>query len=102
MTAEPFLWGVATSAYQSEGGYNGPGEPVTNWAAAEAKGDVAVAGATADFWHRYEEDFARCQALGLGAFRLGLEWSRIQPVVNDGSDPKHRNHESHDSPPFDY
>ena len=30
-----FLWGVATSAYQSEGGYNGPGQPQTNWAQAE-------------------------------------------------------------------
>ncbi|HEV7405441.1 MAG TPA: family 1 glycosylhydrolase [Chthoniobacteraceae bacterium] len=110
-----FLWGVATSAYQSEGGYNGPGEPQTNWAGAEAKGDVAVAGATADFWHRYEEDFARCEALGLSAFRLGLEWSRIQPAVGHGSDQAGRagqtgqpgqtgqTHESHDSPPpFDY
>jgi beta-glucosidase/6-phospho-beta-glucosidase/beta-galactosidase len=100
---EPFLWGVATSAYQSEGGYNGPGEPVTNWARAEAKGDAAVAGATADFWHRYEEDFARCEALGLGAFRLGLEWSRIQPVIGDLTDAKHGEHDSHASPPlFDY
>ena len=35
-----FLWGVATSAYQSEGGYNGAGEPQTNWAEAERCGDV--------------------------------------------------------------
>jgi len=31
-SGEPFLWGVATSPYQSEGGYNGPGQPQTNWA----------------------------------------------------------------------
>jgi beta-glucosidase len=74
-----FLWGVATSAYQSEGGYNGPGEPQTNWAAAEAAGDVAPTGRAADFWTRYPEDFATCRNLGLNAFRLGLEWSRIQP-----------------------
>ena len=73
---EEFLWGVATSAYQAEGGYNGPGQPQTNWAAAEARGDVASTGRAADFWNRYEEDFARCRALGLNAFRLGLEWSR--------------------------
>jgi len=36
----PFLWGVATSPYQSEGGYNGPGQPQTNWASAEARNDV--------------------------------------------------------------
>lgn len=75
-----FLWGVATSAYQAEGGYNGPGQPQTNWAAAEARGDVAPTGDAADFWHRYEEDFSRCHELGLNAFRMGIEWSRVQPV----------------------
>jgi beta-glucosidase len=90
---DEFLWGVATSAYQAEGGYNGPGQPQTNWAAAEQRRDVAVVGAAADFWNRYEEDFARCRELGLNAFRLGLEWSRIQPTQEDtpGSPP-----------PFDY
>lgn len=81
---DEFLWGVATSAYQAEGGYNGPGQPLTNWAAAEARREVAVVGAAADFWNRYEEDFARCRELGLKAFRLGLEWSRIQPTRTAG------------------
>ncbi len=31
-SADTFFWGVATSAYQAEGGYNGVGEPRTNWA----------------------------------------------------------------------
>lgn len=85
MSAAPeFLWGVATSAYQAEGGYNGAGEPRTNWAEAEERGDVAVVGAAADFWTQYEEDFARCRGLGLNAFRLGLEWSRIQPAREPG------------------
>lgn len=93
MPSQPFLWGVATSAYQSEGGYNGPGEPQTNWGRAEAKRDVATTGRTADFWHLYEEDFARCRGMGLTAFRLGLEWSRIQPTparsetATQGGDP---------------
>ena len=38
-------------------------------------------GAAADFWNRYEEDFRNCQAMGLNAFRLGLEWARIQPTT---------------------
>jgi beta-glucosidase/6-phospho-beta-glucosidase/beta-galactosidase len=76
---DEFLWGVATSAYQAEGGYNGPGEPQTNWAWAEVAGDVAPLGRSADFWSRYSEDFARCRELGLNAFRLGIEWSRVQP-----------------------
>src|SRR5438093_13645850 len=78
-----FLWGVATSAYQSEGGYNGPEQPQTNWASSERRGDVVVSGLGADFWNRYPEDFARCRRLGLNAFRLGIEWSRIQPTYID-------------------
>jgi beta-glucosidase len=88
-----FLWGVATSAYQSEGGYNGPGEPQTNWAAAERRGDVARSGIGADFWNRYPEDFARCRELGLNSFRLGIEWSRVQPTHLDRMGPP---------PAFDY
>ena len=74
-----FLWGVATSAYQHEGGFNGEGEPQNNWAWAEHKHRVDPAGKAADFWHLAEEDFARCRALGLNAFRLSLAWERIQP-----------------------
>ena len=53
----PFLWGVSTSPYQTEGGYNGPGQPQTNWAMAEQRKDVARSGKTADFWNLYREDF---------------------------------------------
>ena len=80
MNRDGFFWGVATSAYQAEGGYNGAGQPQTNWAAAEARGDVEPSGGAADFWNQYAADFARCRDLGLNAFRLGLEWSRVQPV----------------------
>ncbi|MBV9658821.1 MAG: glycoside hydrolase family 1 protein [Verrucomicrobia bacterium] len=80
-----FLWGVATSAFQSEGGYDGPGEPQTNWAETQRHGDVATVGAAADFWHRWREDLARCRALGLNAFRLGIEWSRVQPATDSAA-----------------
>jgi beta-glucosidase/6-phospho-beta-glucosidase/beta-galactosidase len=89
---DDFLWGVATSAYQAEGGFNGPSQPRTNWAAAEERGDVALVGPAADFWNQYEADFARCRELGLNAFRLGLEWSRIQPGNGEPVTP----------PPFDF
>ncbi len=87
-----FLWGVSTSAYQSEGGYNGPGQPRTNWARSEEKGRVARSGKAAEFWTRYREDFQRVRGLGLNAFRFGIEWSRIQPAYKDGKAPP---------PPFD-
>jgi len=79
-----FLWGVAISAYQAEGGYNRPGEPQTNWALAEASNQVEPLGRSADFWRHYREDFAACRRLGLSAFRLGIEWSRVQPVTDPG------------------
>ncbi|MBW4699780.1 MAG: family 1 glycosylhydrolase [Aphanocapsa lilacina HA4352-LM1] len=74
-----FLWGVASSGYQSEGGFNGPGQPHNNWARGEAKGTVMRTGAAAQFWTRYEADFWLCRGMGLNSFRLGLEWARIQP-----------------------
>ncbi len=77
--APPFLVGVATSGYQCEGGYNGPGQPQNNWAAHELAGKVARAGPATDFWNRYREDFALCRGIGLNAFRLGIEWTRVQP-----------------------
>jgi len=79
-----FLWGVATSAYQSEGGYNHSGMPHTNWAGAERRGDVEPVGRAAEFLNRYREDFDACRRLGLNAFRLSVEWSRIQPTLDDG------------------
>src|SRR5215210_1586134 len=77
-----FLWGVSTSAYQSEGGYNGHAQPCTNWGPAEERGDVAKSGRASDFWTRYGEDFEHCRRMGLNAFRLGIEWSRVQPTFN--------------------
>ena len=77
-----FLWGVASSGYQCEGGYNGADQPHNNWADLEAKKRVMRTGMAVDFWNRYEEDFARCRAMGLNAFRLSIEWARVQPSVS--------------------
>ena len=77
--APEFLAGVATSGYQSEGGFNGEGQPKNNWAAHELAGKVARTGAATDFWNRYREDFELCRGMGLNAFRLSIEWARVQP-----------------------
>ncbi|NJP09421.1 MAG: glycoside hydrolase family 1 protein [Leptolyngbyaceae cyanobacterium RU_5_1] len=86
-STESFLWGVATCGYQSEGGYNGAGEPKNNWFLDEDKGSVMPTGSAAEFWTRYPKDFQTCQQLGLNAFRMSLEWSRIQPSTHSGSAP---------------
>jgi beta-glucosidase/6-phospho-beta-glucosidase/beta-galactosidase len=92
---DPFLWGVATSAYQHEGGLNGEGQPQNNWAWAERQQTVDPSGGGADFWTRAEEDFTRCRALGLNAFRLSLSWERIQPTTTLSS----KGQPSPDAPP---
>ena len=82
LNPQPFLWGVASSGYQCEGGYNGTGQPQNNWAESETQDRVMRTGQASDFWHRYEEDFARCRAMGLSAFRLSIEWPRVQPSAS--------------------
>jgi len=96
---DTFFWGVATSGYQAEGGYNGPGEPLNNWAWAESRGDVVPSGRTADFWTLAHEDFERCREMGLNAFRMSIEWSRVQPATTLG--PEEGLSSAEEPPPFD-
>jgi len=86
VSPDAFFWGVATSGYQSEGGYNGSNEPLNNWAWAERQGDVVPSGRTSDFWTLSHEDFERCREMGLNAFRMSIEWSRVQPIRELGSE----------------
>ncbi|MBU4173754.1 MAG: family 1 glycosylhydrolase [Actinobacteria bacterium] len=78
---EEFCWGTGNSAYQAEGGLNGPGEPLNNWAPWERSGKAAPTGMATGFYHRYREDFQNARRIGLNHFRLGLEWARIQPCA---------------------
>jgi beta-glucosidase len=99
VTEDSFFWGVATSGYQAEGGYNGPGEPLNNWAWAESRGDVVPSGRTSDFWTLAHEDFERCRDMGLNAFRMSIEWSRVQPTTVLG--PTEGIAADAEPPPFD-
>jgi beta-glucosidase len=72
-----FLWGVATSAHQVEGGtlHN-------QWAEWEAQGrirDGSVSGDACAWWKRAPQDLAVAQQLGLNAVRISIEWSRLEP-----------------------
>jgi len=79
-----FLFGVSNAAYQVEGGYNRPGGPYNNWAEWEREGKVEDPGDTCRFWDRYGEHIALAKSLGLNAFRLSLEWARLQPATSTG------------------
>jgi beta-glucosidase len=76
---ENFKFGVATSAFQIEGGMNGPGEPANNWLFWERSGLVEPSGAAVNFWDRYEEHLDRAAAMGCEIFRVGIEWARVEP-----------------------
>ncbi len=79
LLGEGFLAGVATSGYQIEGGYNGVDQPHNNWAAWEDSGRVARSGLACDFWRHPEETLDRAASLGSNAFRLSVEWTRLEP-----------------------
>lgn len=96
---EGFLWGAATSAHQVEGGNK---NDWTQWEkknakrlACEAKVKWAdwqqkkfpemfdpknyISGRACDHYNRYEEDLDIAKSLNLNAFRISIEWSRIEP-----------------------
>ena len=75
-----FHFGVATSAFQTEGGLNGPGEPANDWLDWERSGRVEPSGRALSFWDRYEDHLDRAVAAGCDAFRLSVEWARCQPA----------------------
>ena len=83
-----FRFGVATAGFQIEGGFNGPGEPANNWVRWERAGRVEPSGLAVDFWNRSEEHLDRAAAMGCDAFRLGVEWARVEPVP--GADRRRR------------
>jgi beta-glucosidase len=73
-----FAIGVATSGYQIEGGFNGPGEPANNWLHWEHSGRAERSGLACDFWRHPEEALDRAAAIGCNTFRLSVEWARLE------------------------
>lgn len=71
-----FLWGVASSGFQSEGG-----SPDSNWTryVAASQGKMDPIGTSVDFRHRYASDIALAKNLGVKVYRISVEWARIEP-----------------------
>lgn len=84
-----FSFGVGTSGYQVEGGYNGVGEPKNNFYDREEIRAVEPSGIAIDSWNRFEEDLSGASQLGCDTFRLSIEWARVQPSswLEEGSEP---------------
>lgn len=77
-----FMFGCANAAYQVEGGINGRGEPLNNWAEFERSGRVEPSGEAIRFWTDYPEELELASRMGLNAFRVGIEWARVQPETS--------------------
>ncbi len=70
-----FLWGVGYSSHQVEGNNSN-----NDWWEWEQEGKTKErSGWACDSWNRYPVDHRLAQELGCNAFRLSLEWSRIEP-----------------------
>ncbi|KAK7101212.1 hypothetical protein V1264_024034 [Littorina saxatilis] len=84
---EGFTWGVATSAYQTEGAWNEDGKSESIWdryshagrVAGHATGDVAC-----DAYHKTQDDLNILKELGVKHYRFSLSWSRLIPDPTTG------------------
>lgn len=82
MFRDNFVWGVAGSAYQTEGRdlYDGAGKMIWDTFAEEGRiTDGSDAAAACDHMHRYPQDYRMMRLLGVKAYRFSVSWSRIIP-----------------------
>ena len=97
-TLSSFIWGAATSSYQVEGGImNNDWDFFTRSEAIRKRIFIITkssllyrgirqvtlkpAGEAVQSWepHYYTQDFNNSRQLGLNAFRISLEWARMEP-----------------------
>ena len=78
-----FLWGAATAAYQIEGAWNIDGKGRSIWDDFVRRRGAILTGErgdeACDHYHRYREDVALMESMGLGAYRFSVSWTRIIP-----------------------
>ena len=81
---DDFKWGVATAAYQIEGGHNADGKGISIWDVFSQKrkkifnndnGNIAC-----NFYEHYADDIALIYKLNIPNYRFSISWSRILPL----------------------
>ncbi len=94
-----FHWGTATAAYQIEGATTTHGRGASIWDSfVKRPGKIKNAHhaeQACEHYYRYEEDLELVPALGFGAYRFSISWSRLLPeetgkVNQEGVDFYHR------------
>ncbi|KAK2516356.1 Lct, partial [Columba livia] len=90
---EDFTWGVSSSAYQVEGGWDADGKGPSIWdnfthvpgnIKNDDTGDIAC-----DSYNKVEEDIYLLRALGVKNYHFSLSWSRIFPSGRNDSINSH-------------
>jgi beta-glucosidase len=78
-----FIWGVGTSAFQTEGSINVDGKGPSIWDNfTEKKGNIRNgenAIVSSNFYNRYAKDLEIIRELNFKSFRFSLSWPRILP-----------------------
>jgi beta-glucosidase len=86
-----FLWGVATSAQQIEGGAQEDGRGESIWdrfAASPGRiADGSDARVACDHYHRWREDISLMKWLGIGTYRFSVAWPRVVPAGRGAVNP---------------
>ncbi|KAK2493233.1 hypothetical protein MC885_002718 [Smutsia gigantea] len=87
---DDFLWGVSSSAYQTEGAWNVDGKGPSIWdnfthmpgsnVKGNATGDIAC-----DSYNQLDADLNMLRALKVKAYRFSISWSRIFPTGRNSS-----------------
>ncbi len=77
-----FNWGVATSAYQTEGAWNLDGKQNSIWDTftndknfKKGNGNTGT-----NFYYKFEKDIELIKKLNLDSFRFSISWARIFPL----------------------
>ncbi|XP_063922298.1 myrosinase 1-like [Zophobas morio] len=80
---DDFLFGVASSAYQIEGGHDKRGETVLDHYQRldpSIISDSSDAKIACDSYHKYHEDINLLEYLGVDFYRFSISWPRILPT----------------------
>ncbi|WP_280329871.1 family 1 glycosylhydrolase [Nocardia wallacei] len=76
-----FLWGVASAGFQCEGH-----APDSNWTRyIDAHPDYDRYRDAVDFYTRYASDIELAAGVGVGVYRISVEWARVQPRPGEWS-----------------